>query len=401
MSPRGAAAACAIQRSHPRGQEERSRRSQAGDLWTRSKAPACTSCGETIIGVPFHGEDGVLLHYGCYLDTDAAKAIETPVDVALCCDPAGLQERELDEVRNLTTRQLSALSQVRAQARACHDAALPGLIRRATRIGFVADDVFETLAWIRERAAIIIHFDILAFGKMLAEDSHYRNQFETNVSRGVYCHKTRRRWEHCLFGGAYDTARPFERCKYGVLNVSNDPQGVSKCSQQYGSSFLVLRGVRLRTTFSINDGAAKEIKNLGTPDFFAHVLEKYSDTELRTTLEVGTKKAVCIDSHVMTRYTEAQIHGEIRLEDHIELIMAHLSLQGSTVDAESLLLRLSKTCDGIPIVWIEAENGSVPGFPSPSIEAAKCARAMEVVERAAPASAEPTSPRKRRKMSAP
>ena len=32
-------------------------------------------------------------------------------------------------------------------------------------------------------------------------------------------------WETELFGGTYDEAKPFERCKYGALNVTNDYRG--------------------------------------------------------------------------------------------------------------------------------------------------------------------------------
>ena len=39
-------------------------------------------------------------------------------------------------------------------------------------------------------------------------------------------------WETELFSGAYDgTVIPFERVKYGVLNVTNDPHGVRAAVQ--------------------------------------------------------------------------------------------------------------------------------------------------------------------------
>jgi len=82
-------------------------------------------------------------------------------------------------------------------------------------------------------------------------------------------------------------AAPFSRCKYGVLNVTNDPQGLRACSQ-YGSSYLLLRNVRFRTTFSASDSAGLRIDNLATIDYYVHVLEHYQDDELRAAVDVGT-----------------------------------------------------------------------------------------------------------------
>jgi hypothetical protein len=83
------------------------------------------------------------------------------------------------------------------------------------RLGFEPADIDKTLSWIRDEAPIIIHVDLKAFGDKLAADTHYRNQFETDVSRGCLSHSTRERWEQNLFGYAYDGARPADRCKYG------------------------------------------------------------------------------------------------------------------------------------------------------------------------------------------
>ena len=40
-----------------------------------------------------------------------------------------------------------------------------------------------------------------------------------------------------------EEAKPFDRCKYGALNVTNDYRGVTS-AQQYGDSYLVLKDVR-------------------------------------------------------------------------------------------------------------------------------------------------------------
>lgn len=82
-------------------------------------------------------------------------------------------------------------------------------------------------------------------GQFLETDEYYRNQFETKTSCGAIDdgNETRIGWERSLFGDTYEEAKPFDRCKYGALNVTNDYRGVTS-AQQYGDSYLVLKDVR-------------------------------------------------------------------------------------------------------------------------------------------------------------
>jgi len=202
-----------------------------------------------------------------------------------------------------------------------------------------------------------------AYGTALAADTHYRNQFETNLSRGTLDHAKRSRWEDELFRGAYHGAVAFERCKYGALNVVNDPQGVRNC-RQYGLSYLLLRGVRLRTTFSATDSAGMGSEHLATVDYFAHVLNKFKDAELTRVLAVGTQKVQGTDSDVLTSYKEAQVHGEIRLADHVALIMAHMSLHRA--GTENMLRALAERCRA-EVIWIEGGIDRPRGSSGPAV----------------------------------
>jgi len=232
-----------------------------------------------------------------------------------------------------------------------HHSALPRLRQRMLKIGHASEDADAALAWIRDEAPTVIHIDLAEYGLKLAADTNYRNQFETDTSRGCLSHETRKRWESDLFGDAYSGASAVDRCKYGVLNVTNDPQGVRKCSS-YGSSYLLLRNVRLRTTFAARDSGGIHISELATVDYYAHVLEKYTDEELRAAVEVGTRQTLGRDSEVISQYKEAQIHGEIRLAENVEVIMAHPSLR--TERHKDMLKQLSERCQA-PVVWIEAD----------------------------------------------
>merc|ERR1712070_911752 len=169
------------------------------------------------------------------------------------------------------------------------------------------------LAWIRELSPIIVHINLDKIGKVLKDDTHYRNQHETNTSSGLLKPNVRTKWEKQLFGDAYEGADAFARPKYGVQNVWNDYRGVVGC-KQYGDSYLVLKDVRLRCTLSPQDSGNLKASRLAVLDFYAHVLQEYSDKELGEALRVAQGGAERLgDSQAVIdawgKYKEAQIHG--------------------------------------------------------------------------------------------
>lgn len=232
---------------------------------------------------------------------------------------------ELDAVANLNPCQKSAVRHIRAIAQTNHEQALPGLLQRVSQLGFCDDDLWMCLAWIRELSPIIVHTDLDKLGKFLREDTHYRNQFETNTSSGLLKPNVRTKWERSLFGLAYDDAAPFDRPKYGVQNVWNDYRGVLGC-KQYGDSYLVLKDIRLRCTLSPCDSANLKASRLAVLDYYAHVLQEYTDKELLEALRVAEGGAERVgDSAAVIekwgKYKEAQIHGEIDLKKHVERLV--------------------------------------------------------------------------------
>lgn len=263
-------------------------------------------------------------------------------------------ESELRELRQLRPCQLLALGHVRRLCRRFHDEAMPRLRRRVAELGFKPEDLDRALAWIREQAPIIIHVKLEVCCAELALDSHYRNQFQINRSGGTFDNKRRMTWEDDLFGSAYKNATPFERCKYGAMNVICAPEGVKAC-KQYGTSYLQIKGARLRTTFSAQDSAGLEAKDLATVDYYAHVFLKYSDAELKQVLRVADKQLPVGDSTVISTYKEAQIHGEIRLSEHVEFIFA-APLMKQTEHRQNNLQALGKRCRA-PVIHIEEGRG--------------------------------------------
>lgn len=79
-----------------------------------------------------------------------------------------------------------------------------------------------------------------------------------------------------MFTNRYSKASPFERVKYGTINLTNDPNGVQCCSGYGASYFLLKEDVRKRCTFTDMDSSSS-IAQIGVFKFGFHVLQKLSD----------------------------------------------------------------------------------------------------------------------------
>eukprot|EP00930_Biecheleria_cincta_P100161 TRINITY_DN91776_c0_g1_i1.p1 TRINITY_DN91776_c0_g1~~TRINITY_DN91776_c0_g1_i1.p1 ORF type:complete len:632 (+),score=108.65 TRINITY_DN91776_c0_g1_i1:34-1896(+) len=263
---------------------------------------------------------------------------------------------EFREAAKLTTYQQNAVRHIRLLAKKNHEEALPRLQQRVTRLGFKEDDLWLTLAWIRELAPVIVHLNLDKMLQFMERDTHYRNQFETASSGGLLKPAVREKWERDLFGGCYDRASGFERPKYGVQNVMNDPRGVVKCAQ-YGDSYCILKDARLRCTFSPEDSANLKADKLAVLDFYGHVLSNYDDNELTETIKVANSADAALlgDSGKVgnMKYKEAQIHGEIAFAKHVERLVAHTRHRGKAEDS-----RIKAMCErhGIAFSWMDEER---------------------------------------------
>jgi len=250
-------------------------------------------------------------------------------------------QAELRPFCELDQCQLAAVRHIRMLAQENHARALPKLQNRVRRLGYSDNDLWMALAWVRELAPIIVHIDLNKIGQFLEKDTHYRNQFETNISGGLKNKAVRTKWEYSLFGSAYTKAQPSQRPKYGVQNIWNDHRGVMGCSQ-YGDSYLVLKGVRLRATCSPEDSANCNARKLSSLDFYAHVFLEYSDKELAETLRVASQDMAGgrgDSSDVIEtwgKYKEIQIHGDVRLDEHVQRLVAHEKHRASAAHVQRL-----------------------------------------------------------------
>jgi len=77
----------------------------------------------------------------------------------------------------------------------------------------------RTLQWVRREAPIIVHLNLDRVLQFLVKDTHYRNLFETGTGSGSLDKTARGSWEDRIFNSLYKHSPPFERVKYGVLNI--------------------------------------------------------------------------------------------------------------------------------------------------------------------------------------
>jgi hypothetical protein len=174
---------------------------------------------------------------------------------------------------------------------------------------------------------VTVHFhpDRLVGGvpllRHLADDGVYRSQFETGTSNGgLTAHPggDRWRWEHRIFGGAYDDGPPSGRPKYGAVNHRNRPAGGSV---RFGSShFRLRREVLQRTTFCYPD-SFREPADFGTADHMPLVA-----------------LAEAASADVLDDYVEAHVHGPLRLESDVEALVLDPAFRGTGVEAAAAAL---------------------------------------------------------------
>ena len=327
------------------------------------------------------------------------------------------EKEQLEKVvlQSLEPCQRSAIKYVKRVARELHHDVLPKLQKRIIELGYTVEDLNYCLnEYIRHEVPIVIHLTQHTLRK-LTTDTHHRNLFETNTSGGCTDKPSRLLWEGIMFHGQYNinqdhrrnkkmddfpyldlhrhprhylyevftkyaTSKPFNRPKYGCLNITGDVAGVKSAARSYGTCYLTLKQhVRYRSTFYHQDSGTiaatiptsskattpTDVDNdehindrhaLGTSEYYAHILYKYRDEELKAIMNIvaaasknndndnnNSKSRSGSSNMKMFRgspsicskggYKEVQIHGPICLETDIET----LSLPGRYKHASATL----------------------------------------------------------------
>lgn len=170
------------------------------------------------------------------------------------------------------------------------------------------------------RLTLNFHPDRVAGGRpilqALGADGCYLSQFVTGTSNGgLTAHRggDRWRWEHAMFGGAYDDAPARVRPVYGGLNFRRKVVGAAP---RFGSAHLRLSAAALaRATFCYPDSYLE-------PTAFA-VASRMSLIDL----------AVADRQDELDDYIEAQVHGGVRLDRDVEALVLDPGYRGTEVEA--------------------------------------------------------------------
>ncbi|THA68690.1 DUF3626 domain-containing protein [Streptomyces sp. A0958] len=161
----------------------------------------------------------------------------------------------------------------------------------------------------------------------MAETGAYCSQFVTGTSNGgLTAHPggDRWRWESRIFDGAYDTAPAHERPVYGALNFRRKPAGGAP---RFGSAHFRLAFEALeRTTFCYPDSFLQ-------PSDFGVV----SRMGLVGLALAGRRDA-------LDDYIEAQVHGPVRPERHVEALVLDPCYRDTAVETAARRL-------GCPVEW--------------------------------------------------
>ncbi|MER5274763.1 DUF3626 domain-containing protein [Streptomyces sp. NPDC002809] len=150
----------------------------------------------------------------------------------------------------------------------------------------------------------------------LARDGAYRSQFVTGTGNGgltAYPGGDRWRWESRIFDGAYDGVPGEQRPVYGALDFRRSAVGAAP---RFGSAHVRLTAEALpRATFCYPDSAA-EPADFGVAAGM-HLIEL----------------AESDDRDALDDYIEAQIHGPVLLDRHIEALVLDPCYRGTPVEA--------------------------------------------------------------------
>ncbi|MFB7996626.1 DUF3626 domain-containing protein [Streptomyces sp. NPDC056002] len=181
------------------------------------------------------------------------------------------------------------------------------------------------------RVTLNFHPDRLLHGKRildaLADDGLYRSQFVTGTSNGgLTAHPggDRWRWESRIFDGSYDEAPAQERPVYGALNFRRKAVGGAP---RFGSAHFRLRAETVRRTTFCYPDSFLEPSDFGVAD------------------RMGLIELALADSRDdLDDYVEAQVHGPVRLNRHVEAVVLDPCYRDSPVEAAALRL-------GCPVEW--------------------------------------------------
>ncbi|KOY17425.1 DUF3626 domain-containing protein [Paenibacillus xylanivorans] len=263
--------------------------------------------------------------------------------------------------RQLTRSQNAAIEHINNCARS-QKKEVQASLKEIFQLSNIHWDIYEeAVDKLRSHARVAMHFhpdrpvvDMKIVAQSLFEQGIYKSQFETLISNGsvsAYSGGARDLWEEKLFGGAYqlEGTTKFERPKYGALDLLLHPDGPSP---RFGSCYFLLKpNASHRCTFTYG-GSQDDPKEKGTYEELDDILSAlFTDAffrdyaigekdltpkkliekllyNLERPLEDPSKLA---PHRNLNHFIETQVHGDIYLEDDVEILVADPSFKGTEI----------------------------------------------------------------------
>lgn len=217
------------------------------------------------------------------------------------------------------------------------------LLAKIYEMGYTKDN-FDKLDIFMKESPIIIHFRIETLTDSLIADTHYRNLFEVRGNNHA-----RIKWENTLFGNIYNDTTPFDRVKYGPVNINHDTKGVNS-AYGYGNSYMVLRNeVKTRTSFVFGDSSLGQI-HMCTFDGYYHLLYYIPDDSLKHIMDLAIGKAPTTPFNM--QYVEAQYHGPIRLDMDIDKLV----INSAYANNGDIMNKVDQFCKKNGITYVMMDN---------------------------------------------
>lgn len=242
-------------------------------------------------------------------------------------------EKELDEqflaeldTELLTSKQIEALERVNKSCRKKHDEVIKTLSKYNPDPNTFLIEKFQSIP-------LYINVPVRHIND-IANDTHYRNQFETKKSSGTLSRHSRSLWERKLFGYHLNDITDFERPKYGniPINVPNvdKEHKLNNITKGYGSIYFVLKDeVKKRATFTCGDSHCLSMEHVSNFNYPSNAM--YYNQIIYSS--INTKGFY--DEY---RYFELQIHGPVRLDTDVDILYYPNGHEYDTIYAEAFKL---------------------------------------------------------------
>jgi hypothetical protein len=235
-------------------------------------------------------------------------------------------------------------------------------IKHILKMSDISALTFEkAVSTLKAKARIGLHFHpdrpystLKSVAESLLDQGIYKSQFETLISNGsVYAHPGGDRdiWENKIFGGAYQVEGTSisQRPKYGSLNLMLHPDGPAP---RFGSCYFLLSPkVSNRSTFTYLD-SHQDPKEKGTYEEFDLIMAALLGDSFESNFAIGERnltptrlinhlldnlelpisdQAIKEPNRNLNHYIEAQIHGDISLQEDVEVLVADPSFKGTNI----------------------------------------------------------------------